>query len=462
MNKLEDLSVVIDLGSYSIKGVVGCKVTNEEGKSQTKPICQDWIKSQGISRGHIKNIEQVSGCIKALITLLENRLIKKLKSNDSIFKVTNDQKLKIKKVYVPISLYGTQSITQTIDMEVPNGEVTKSLIDEAQKLNNNNMRFNTKTKPEFQSYDFFQSFKQAFYINGAEEASPVGMIAKKITVSFLNVLIPKGHLDNITKCMSRAGIDEVKFLLSTTCLAQKELTPKERVEGAVLVDFGAEVFSVSIYKDKKFKYILEQCEASDAITKDLKQLKLNIDDMECIKCNYGNAISSDQNQMLNVNGTLLDLKIINNIIEARISKIIGQIIKATDRCNLTEAIRTIVLVGGGSNLNSMVEKVESTLGINTRLAFDNFDKRNAVGLRAFASALGVLSNSDGKSISIEEIGQPTPATDTEETETKKKGKNPKKGFFRKTKNTGMSLLQNLFGESYNDQFEESEIEGKKE
>lgn len=425
---LSKLSVAIDLGSSKVKGAIG--YVNEAGRFVC--ITSDTEQSSGICRGYVKNISEAAGRVKNLMTKLKNRLINWAKKEDYL---PEGYRLTIDKVYVSISAADTQGVFKTIVRNLPHEEVTEDLIQSMLEENEKAARMAYSN-----NMDYLMSIPQRYILDGIEEETPVGCVCNQLSVVIQNILVKKDLLYNIKTCFERAGYPNVEFCLSPLSMANVVLTEQERMDGSALIDFGAMDTSVALFKNKTLKYVYILPKGSNHITKDLQELKVSEDKAQTIKHNVCAAPGFKEpcyfTMMVCGEERYFESEVISRIVEDRLNKILSQVEAVISYVMSVQDINQIVLVGGGSKQQFLKEKVESTLGISTRLG-SVIDMGDDTRILPFAAVLGVLYNAQGGSVVLKEIEQTV-------TKPEKKQTAGGKSFAQKVKATVGSFMDDLF------------------
>ncbi|MBR0502499.1 MAG: hypothetical protein IJJ77_04570 [Paludibacteraceae bacterium] len=425
---LSKLSVAIDLGSSKVKGAIG--YVNEAGRFVC--ITSDTEQSSGICRGYVKNISEAAGRVKNLMTKLKNRLINWAKKEDYL---PEGYRLTIDKVYVSISAADTQGVFKTIVRNLPHEEVTEDLIQSMLEENEKAARMAYSN-----NMDYLMSIPQRYILDGIEEETPVGCVCNQLSVVIQNILVKKDLLYNIKTCFERAGYPNVEFCLSPLSMANVVLTEQERMDGSALIDFGAMDTSVALFKNKTLKYVYILPKGSNHITKDLQELKVPEDKAQTIKHNVCAAPGFKEpcyfTMMVCGEERYFESEVISRIVEDRLNKILSQVEAVISYVMSVQDINQIVLVGGGSKQQFLKEKVESTLGISTRLG-SVIDMGDDTRILPFAAVLGVLYNAQGGSVVLKEIEQTV-------TKPEKKQTAGGKSFAQKVKATVGSFMDDLF------------------
>ena len=398
---MRKFTVAIDFGSASIKGMMG--IVTESGciqqvATEIEPSCGS------ISCGKVKNIEQASGLLRTMMKKLKNKISKILREQREI---PEDYKIEIEKVYVSVNVGNLQGVSKMIERNLDHEEITQELLD---NMMCENVRLTQRKYPKNSSFCFYKSFPQCYIVDGVVEENPVGLICDHLMVEYQNILVPGDYFENMEMCMQRAGFEKESYELvfGVEALANASLTPQEMKEGAVLVDFGAEVTSVSIWNNNALKYVYELPKGSNRITADLEELKIPREIAVELK-HHGLAYENyTKSQMVTyeIYGTnrSFDMKTINGIIECRVDKLMALIAKVKDSVHAGELVNSAVVVGGGCNLKGVKEKMEEFLGVGVRKgSVGTLSTNNDV--RSLASLLSIIYLGKGESVRLEKIPQ---------------------------------------------------------
>lgn len=169
----------------------------------------------------------------------------------------------------------------------------------------------------------------------------------------------------------------------------------------MLVDFGAETTTVSIYRDGSLVYLTTLPMGSRNITRDLTSLNCLEERAEEIKKAVGNAMppTTDGNPLV-TDG--LDNSAINNIVAARTDEIISNIFEQINYAGLKpeQLPAGIVITGGGTRLRGFDDLLTKQTRMKTRQAtlpsqveitgngFNPNDTLDVIALLCDAAAMG--------------------------------------------------------------------------
>ncbi len=430
------ISVALDLGSSVFKAAAGYK--NDNG---LVVIATEEEPSGGVKEGFIDNLNDAALHIGRLLKKLENRIANILKEQNCF---PEKHTMSIEKVYVNISAGCTQATMSPIERYLGNSEILESTIEEM--CEENSRRCQAKNNAKFV---FYTSFPSRYLVDGLEAKKPVGMVSEHIKVEFQNIWIRKGLTEKIRECIDRgAHIKNCEFVLSAKSISNIVLTQEEKENGVLLVNFGAQVTSVSVFKDKEMKYLVELPKGSERITDDLCELHIPRDVAKKIKEQSCAVAAWEENENFHetINGTSREFErwVIANIVEKRIEAIFSTVEKAKNQTVWGRNVGLVVLTGGGSNLRFCAQKVQEVLGVNVRLGSIDVFKKRQKQARSLSAVLGFLLENGGHSLRFAEVVEQKIVEDVKTPEEPKKKRRKKNNGIKEIFRQGKMALQHNF------------------
>ena len=155
-----------------------------------------------------------------------------------------------------------------------------------------------------------------------------------------------------------AQVEIVDGYVAPMVQADAVLSDDDRQQGCVLVDYGADTTTVSVYKNGLLRFLRVIPLGSALITRDLSAiLKIEPDQAEQLKCTYGlcNLIGSrDEAETILLNDKKVSLNEIGEIIEARNEEILRNVCSQIKASGYSDVLYAgVVLTGGGSQLRQL-------------------------------------------------------------------------------------------------------------
>lgn len=328
----EKVIVAIELGSSKISGVAGQIMTD----GSLKVLAYAGVPSSScIRHGAVYNLDKTANAIAEVVERLNSIL-----------------STSIEKVYVGYNAKGLKSIISKMEHQFEDETVvSQEVIDDM---------FQQCSEIDYEGYvNLFQESQEYVVDNKrGTETDPIGVACRSLGGSYLNILLKKQVADYIAQCFMMAQVEIVDGYVAPMAEADAILTDDDRQQGCVLVDYGADTTTVSVYKNGMLRYLRVIPLGSALITRDLAAiLKIEPEQAEQIKCTYGlcNLIGSqDASETIMINDSKVLLKDIGDIIEARNEEIIRNVCAQIKASGYGEVLYAgIVLTGGGSQLRQL-------------------------------------------------------------------------------------------------------------
>jgi cell division protein FtsA len=162
--------------------------------------------------------------------------------------------------------------------------------------------------------------------------------------------------------------------LGVEALSTALLTDEERIDGCALINFGATTTTLAIYADGVLHQLLVVPLGGKNITKDIQELGISEANAEKLKFLKGSALRHLVEKPIRIqipsaedgnSSVKIETDFLATIIEARLSEIITPILRAIDKTPFS-LNAGIVISGGGSKLNNIVDFLEEKTGMDVR------------------------------------------------------------------------------------------------
>jgi len=226
--------------------------------------------------------------------------------------------------------------------------------------------------------EILEVITQEYRIDKIYQFDPVGALANQLEGNFLNIVTRSSSCEYIRKCFKDADLQIVDLIVSYKATATTALSPMEMNSGCALVDLGAETTTVSIFKKGILRHLCVIPLGSTSITRDLFTLQIE-DEAEILKFKYGTALVSEADNETGLlkgsiklsNGLSVEIGLIAQYVAARMEEILSNVWNQIQNTGYDrEIIAGIILTGGGSNLEKVVECMKKLCPetINVRVA----------------------------------------------------------------------------------------------
>jgi len=437
----DKIVVGLDIGTTKICALVGRK--NEFGKLEILGMGK--AISEGVVRGIVSNIDKTVDAIKKAIRMAEEQSginigivnvgiagqhVKSLQHNGSITRATTDN------------------------------EIT---VEDVNRLTNDMYRLVTKPGDEI-----IHVMPQDYKVDYEEGiVDPVGMSGVRLEGNFHIITAQSNAINNLNKCVTRAGLEIENLILEPLASSMSVLSDEEKEAGVALIDIGGGTTDLAIFKDNIIRHAAVLPFGGNIITSDIKQGCMVMQNQaEQLKVKFGKAIADEasDNEIVSIPGLRdrtpkeISLKNLAFIIEARMEEIIelvySEIVRSGYANNLAAGV---VVTGGGSQLQNLVQLVEYLTGLDARIGYPNEhlgkSKIDAVKSPMYATSVGLVLSGyrslDDRIARYNETKQPAETRTNERMVNNNKPQAGGNDFFKKILDRTKGLLIDDFDDKQN-------------
>ena len=347
-SKNNEIIVGLDIGTTKIACIVGEVV--EDG---VDIIGIGTAASKGIRRGNVVNIDATVQSIRQAVDEAENMA-----------------GCEISTVYASISGPHVRGLNKpglvaVKDKEVRDGDIARVL--EAAKAVAIPM-----------DREVLHVLPQQYVIDDQDGIrDPLGMAGVRLEARVHIVTTPVTSTQNVIKCANRCNLQVADIVLSSLGSAAAVLEDDEKELGVALVDIGGGTCDVMIYSDGAIVHTSVIASPSGGhVTNDLAALqRLPLDTAEKIKRKYGCAWRDliDESEMMEVPSVggrgprTMRRRELVEMIQPRVEEIFEHIKADLMRSGYYDGLAAgIVLTGGATAMEGMIECAEHVLGLPVR------------------------------------------------------------------------------------------------
>jgi cell division protein FtsA len=377
MSKVRDnknLIVGLDIGTSKIVAIVA-DIT-PEGRMEIVGLGNH--PSRGLRKGVVVNIESTVTAIQR--ALEEAELMADCKIHDVITGIAGSH----------IKSFNSHGMVAIKDKEVTQADVER-VIETAKAVN----------IPMDQQ--ILHILTQEFIIDGQEDVrEPLGMSGVRLEVKVHIVTGAVSAAQNIMKCVRRCGLEARDLILQPLASAMAVLSEDEKDLGVCLVDIGGGTTDIAVFIQGAIRHTAVIPIAGDQITNDIAMaLRTPTKDAEDIKITYGCALRqlAEPAEMIEVPGVgergsrQLSRQTLAEVIEPRVEELYTLIQAELRRSGFEELLSSgIVLTGGSSVMQGMVELGEEVFHMPVRLGVPNYTGGLAEVVRhpRYSTGLGLV------------------------------------------------------------------------
>jgi cell division protein FtsA len=205
---------------------------------------------------------------------------------------------------------------------------------------------------------------------------PVGISGTRLEVESHIVTGATTFLQNVVKCVTRAGLAVDELVLEPLATAEAVILPGERSLGVCLVDIGGGTTDMAVFQEGEIYYSAVVPVGGNHVTSDISQLlRMTLDQAEALKKDAGSAILSGIRdtdlvkiqQIGQAEPRHFKRRALAEIIEARMQELFHLVEKEIEKSGCSGKLPAgIVLTGGGSELHGALECAAQVLQLPVR------------------------------------------------------------------------------------------------
>lgn len=368
-----EIYVSLDIGTSSVKVIIG-EMVNESGKDSLNIIGVGNVKSEGLRKGSIVDMDDTVHSIKRAIEQAERMI-----------------GMEIREVVVGISgnnimlqnCHGIVAVSSQ-NREITNEDVIRVI--EAAHVGS--------IPPERENIGVI---RKQFILDGKDEINdPRGMIGVRLEMEGTLITGSKSTIINTLRCVERAGLEILDIILQPLAAGDYALSKDEKNLGVALIDIGGGSTTIAVFEEGFLKATSVIPVGGDLLTNDLsKVLHTSTEDAENIKLKYGHAfydnasedeffsvpiIGSDQHQQFNQ-------LYVSEIIEARMEEVLELVAMELKRLGVNDLPGGFVLTGGTAKMQGVLELAQDMFQNPVRIASPDY-----IGVREpqYTTAVGLI------------------------------------------------------------------------
>jgi cell division protein FtsA len=346
----EKYIVALDIGTSKVCVLVG--EVNDRG--QLELIGKGTSPMKGTRRGNIINLDQAIDAVKKAVDEAEVMA-----------------GLQIESVFVGIAGDHIRSVNSrgVVSVMGKHKEIAREDIDRVIEA--------SKSIAIPSELELLHVIPREFVVDGQDGIhDPLGMTAARLEANVHIVTGARTHNQNVLTCVNKAGIAVQEIVLEQLAAAEAVLTTDEREMGVLLMDVGAGTTDYAVFLEGNVVHTNVLPVGAGHFTSDISVvLRTPMEDAERIKRRYGCALGSlvtedDPIEVPTVGGRapkILSKHELTNILEPRAAEIAKLVYRDLEKVGLEKEIRSgVVLVGGGAEMEGMVEMVEQVFDQQAR------------------------------------------------------------------------------------------------
>ncbi len=351
----EEIITGLDIGSSSVRVIVGQAIPGEDGKSNLHIVGAISVPSEGMHKGSVSSIEDAVSSISKALERAERMTGHAINSAWA-------------------SIAGHQILVQesrgVVGVARPDGEIREDDVQRAIEA--------ARTVATPSNYEILHVLPKSFTVDGQRGIKdPVGMNGIRLEVDAVIIQTVTSQIKNLTKSIYRTGLDIDDLVFSPLATAEAVLTNRQKELGVCVVDIGATTSSMVVFEEGDILHTAVLPVGGDHITNDIAiGLRTSLDVAERIKHEIGYAFADDISKK--ETAALSDFgsseqdefkkRFVADIIQARVEEIFEAIddeLRKVDRSGMLPV--GVVLTGGGMKLPGMADVGKKVLRLPTSI-----------------------------------------------------------------------------------------------
>ena len=300
--------------------------------------------------------------------------------------------IRILQVVVGLPRYNVRQeiASARMDRSDPSSCITKEEVNTLKSIAIDSYPIADETKEEIYGA-VAQSFSADEELVCASENDVVGTTADALEGNFKVFVGAQKPVSNIDIMLNDAQVAPARKLFLPNAVAKAVLTEAEKENGVALVEIGAGVTSLTIYRGKILRHYSAIPFGGRVITTDIKyECGFNEELAENIKLAFGacmpEKLQSLSEKVIQINDQengsydQLPVKYLSEIITCRAREIIDAILFQIQDSGYADKLRNgIVLTGGGANLVNIANLLKEMSGYTVRIGFPRSQAFSSVG-----------------------------------------------------------------------------------
>lgn len=392
MPKAHKYIAALDIGTTEVRLIAG--ETTESGKMEIIGIGR--AESRGVRKGVVVNIEATVDAIKRAVEEAEMMC-----------------GLPIDQVYVGLGGIQVQGLNSrgVIAISRRNREINEDdvyrVIDQARAISVPTDR------------EIIDVLPQEFTVDGQDGiGNPIGFLGIRLEASVHVVTSPITARQNVITSVNRSGMIVTDTVVNHVAVAEATLTPDEKEFGAAIIDIGSDISNLTIVYRDAVRHTAVFPIGGSHFTNDIAVgLRTPVPEAERIKRIEGCALAAimadqERNQVVEVPSVggrqprVLSRQILCEILQPRAEEIFSHALEEIRRAGFErQVLSSVVLVGGGSMLDGIVDMAEQVLDLPARSGVPDFigGLSGEVASPANATVVGVMLYGYHKQMNLKKI-----------------------------------------------------------
>lgn len=352
MSQVQRLVAAIDLGSTKVTGIIG-EVTGDARAYGVKVLGVGVERTTGVRRGVIRDIEETTRAITK--AMRDAQLMAGVEVGTLFCSVAGEH----------VSGRNSHGVVSVTGSEIRTSDVARV----------NDIASNISFGP---GHELLHAIPQDYIVDQQGGITdPIGMTGSRLEAEVYLVTVLGTALQNLRRCIEKAGYQVGEFVLEPLAASLAVLTPDERDLGTAIVELGGGSTSVSIFHSGKIRHFSSLMFAGAHVTNDIVHgLQVTQLEAERIKHRHGAAYEplvpeSETFDLPSAAGQgprVASRRVLAHIIQARLHEVLELAYAEVSRAGYQQHLPAgVVLTGGAAQLPGMIELAREVFALPVRL-----------------------------------------------------------------------------------------------
>jgi len=334
------LVAAVDLGTTRVVGLIG-EVTGDAREPRVRVLGAATERTAGVRRGVVRDIEETT---RAIAKAMKDAQKMAGVEVGTVYCGVAGEHISARNSHGVVSVTGSE--IRTTDVARVNDVAS-------------NISFG-------RDHELLHAIPQDYLIDQQEGITePIGMTGSRLEAEVYLVTVLSSAVQNLRKCVEKAGYRVGEFVLEPLAASLAVLTPDERELGCAIVELGGGSTNVSIFHAGKIRHTASSMFAGGHVTSDLVAgLQVTQLDAERIKERFGAAYEPlvPETDVFQLPGTAgqgartAHRQVLAHIMHMRLQELLELALDEISRAGYRQRLAAgIILTGGGAQAPGIVE-----------------------------------------------------------------------------------------------------------
>ena len=348
----ERLVAAVDIGTTRVVALIG-EVLGEARTTRVRLLGVSSERTSGVRRGVVRDIEETT---RAIAKALKDAQMMAGVEVGSVYCGVAGEHIAARSSHGVVSVTGSE--IRTTDVARVNDVAS-------------NISFG-------RDHELLHAIPQDYLIDQQDGITePIGMTGQRLEAEVYLVTVLSSAVQNLRKCVEKAGYHVGEFVLEPLAASLAVLTPDERELGCAIVEMGGGSTNVSIFHSGKIRHTASSMFAGGHVTNDLVHgLQVTQQDAERLKERFGAAYEplvpdTDVFQLPGTPGQgprTAHRQVVAHIMHMRLQEVLELALDEISRAGYRQRLPAgIILTGGGAQAPGIVELAREVFALPVRV-----------------------------------------------------------------------------------------------